>query len=510
MRNFDEIKKKFNKSQLITLNKSGEILYSDANLFKDWKAGMSIFDAHPFFEIILTLDPSLIKEQKEFSFPCVHLESETTKEKICDITFSFETQEIHVLIFDYTTTYQQLNVISQEKNDSIIKSQELEFANKLLLEKEKFKNSFIANINHELITPLTSIKGFLELFEKTDLNYEQEELIKIIKSESSYLQSIFRDMLDVSRIESGEFSLKYETFDFISLINEIEEAHRVITESKLLNFEVEIDKKINPIVYADKTRLYQILSSLIGNAIKYTETGLIKLEINKISGKSKKQELEIKVTDTGIGISDSDKERVFEPFSQINDLTQGSGLGLHVTRNLVHLMLGSISLKSTPGKGSEFTIVLRLQSAKKEFTEVSEKEYALPEGKKYRILVIENRLNTQYLILKQLLSQGCFFVDAVSNGEDALISIENRNYDLIIADIKLPGISGLELTKKIRNNYADKAIKNIAILGLSGVQVPNILNKAIAAGMDYFLPKPFTKEELLKKIHRLLVLRENS
>lgn len=510
MGNFDEIKKRFNKSQLIVLNKSGEILHSDANLFKDWKPKISIFDAHPFFEIISTLDPSLIENKKEFSFPCVHLESETTKEKICDITFVFEAKEIHILIFDYTTTYQQLNIISQEKNDSIIKSQELEFSNKLLLEKEKFKNRFIANINHELITPLTSIKGFLELFEKTELSYEQEELIRIIKSESSYLQSIFRDMLDVSRIESGEFSLKSETFDFIELVKEIEESHRVITESKLLKLEVEVDKKINPIVHTDKTRLYQILSSLIGNAIKYTDTGLIKLEINKISGKSKKQELEIKVTDTGIGISESDQERIFEPFSQLNDLTQGSGLGLHVTRNLVHLMQGSISLKSKAGEGSEFTISLKLQTAKQSSKEAAEKEYKLPEGKKYRILVVENRLNTQYLIMKQLLSQNCFFVDAVSNAEDALTSIENRNYDLVIADIKLPGISGLDLAKKIRNNYADTAIKNVAILGLSGVQVPNILNKAIAHGMDYFLPKPFTENELLQKISRLLVLRENA
>lgn len=510
MRNPEEIKRKFNKSQLLITDFSGDISHSDANLFDDWKAGDNIFEIHPFFEIVNTLKPVHKTSTNEFQFPCVHLESENIKEKICDVTFVFEEEQINILIFDYTTTYQQLNIVSQEKNDSIIKSQELTFSNQLLIEKEKFKNNFIANINHELATPLTSIKGFLEIFEKTELSYEQEELIRIIKSESSYLQSIFRDMLDISRIESGEFSLKNEVFDFLELLQEIEEAHRVITQSKFLDFQVVIDKKINKFVNADKTRLYQIISSLIGNAVKYTESGSVKLEITKLSGRSKKQELEIKVTDTGIGISKENQERIFEPFAQLNDLTEGSGLGLHVTRNLVHLMGGSIYIKSEPNKGSEFKVVLKLNSVTHEESAYIEKDYQLPKGKKYRILVVENRLNTQYLIMKQLLSKGCFFVDAVSNAEDALISLENRNYDLVIADIKLPKTSGLDLAKKIRHKYADNAIKNVAILGLSGVQVPNILNKAIAAGMDYFIPKPYTEVELMKKISRLLLLREKA
>ncbi len=503
------LKKHYNKIQLITTDLLGGITYSDENLFENWKPGIKITDAHPFFEIILALKESVTVNENEFSFPCVHLETQDLKELICDVTITFEAEEISVVIFDYTVAYNKLNLISQERNDSIIKAQELEFSNKLLLEKERFKNNFIANINHELTTPLTSIKGFLSLLEKTDLDYEQEELTKIIKNEASHLQSIFRDMLDISRIESGEFSLVKETFDFVDLIKEIEDSHRVLTENKLLDFQITLDKKINPLVHADKTRLYQILNSLVGNSIKYTEEGSITLEINKISGKSKKQEIEIKITDTGIGISKKDSERIFEPFSQLNELTQGSGLGLHVTRNLVHLMGGSITLNSEVGKGTVFTVTLKLRNAKNDDSLTKEKEYHLPEGKKFRILIVENRLNTQYLIMKQLLSQGCFFVDAVSNAEDALRNIESRNYDLIITDIKLSKMSGLELTKMVRNNYADSVIKNVAILGLSGVQVPNILSKAIASGMDSFLAKPFTEESLLQKVSRLLVLRQN-
>jgi len=507
-----EYKKRFaSKIQLLTTDLDGNIIYSDANLFPNWKSGVSIYELHPFFEILKSLQETATPSENEFSFPCIHLLEESLNEElICDVAFTIELSEIQIVIFNYSQAYKDLNQISQQRNDSIIKAQELEFSNKLLVEKEKFKNSFIANINHELSTPLTSIKGFVELLEKTELDYEQEELARIIKNEASHLQTIFSDMLDISRIEIGEFKLQKEVFNFVELIEGIKESYDITVKNELIDFNVKLDKKINPLVFADRTRIYQIITNLLNNAIKYTEEGEIALEITKISGKNRKQEIEIRVNDTGIGISREDKERIFEPFSQLNKLIDGSGLGLHVTRSLVYLMDGTINLKSEIDKGTEFVITLKLNNAKEEESIAHEKEYALPKNKKYRILLVENRLNTQYLIMKQLLRQGIFFVDAVGNAEDALRNIENRNYDLVVMDIKLPKISGLALTKKIRNDYGDSAIKDIPILGVSGIQTPNILNTAIAAGMDSFIPKPFTEETLLKKVIRLLALKENT
>jgi len=172
-------------------------------------------------------------------------------------------------------------------------------------------------------------------------------------------------------------------------------------------------------------------------------------------------------------------------------------------------MDGAIELKSDSKTGTEFTVVLKLQNAKEEGMEVLDKEYKLSKNKKYRILLVENRLNTQYLLMKQLLGHGSFFVDVVGNAEDAIRNVENQNYDLIILDIKLPQESGLTLAKKIRNNYGDPAIKDIPILGVSGLQTPNILNTALASGMDSFISKPFSEESLLKKVTRLLALKEN-
>ncbi len=498
-------KKFYKKVQLVTVDDSGKIIYSDANLFK-WKEGESIYEAHPFFSIIDSLKDEDHAKEHEFTFPCVHLNEDDNSQRICDITFTICLGETNIVIFDYTQAYVELNKISQERNESIIKAQELEFTNRLLIEKENFKNDFIASINHELTTPLTSIKGFLELLEKTKLDYEQEELIKIIRTESDHLQNIFGDMFDISRIESGGFKLEKEPFDLKELFETIVNSNRGPIENQALDFITEIDGKLNTELVGDKTRLYQIISNLLNNALKYTDEGFIKFSIERLGGKNKRQQVAIVIEDSGIGISDEDKQAVFEPFSQLNPNIKGSGLGLNIVRSLVSLMDGEIDLDSKLGEGSKFTIRLGLKNASDENSEEEKGNYILPEGEKFRILIVENQLNTQYLILKILLAQGNFFVDAVSSAEAAIRAIENRNYQLIISDIKLEEMSGFQLAQRVRNHYGDKAIKDLPILGISALRAPNITNKAIASGMDAFLSKPFSEKQLLQKVNRLLYL----
>ena len=499
-------KKFYKKVQLVTVDKSGVIIYSDANLFK-WNVGSSIYDAHAFFSIIDSLKDEDHSKENEFTFPCVHLNEEEGLERICDITFTVSLGETNIVIFDYTQAYLELNKISQERNESMIKTQELEFTNRLLVEKENFKNDFIASINHELATPLTSIKGFLELLEKTKLDYEQEELVRIIKTESDHLQNIFGDMFDISRIESGGFKLEEAPFDLKELFDTIVNSNRGPIEEQALDFIVEIDSKLNTELIGDKTRLYQIINNLLNNALKYTDEGVVKFSIKRLGGKNKRQKVAIVIEDSGIGISKEDKDAIFEPFSQLNPNMKGSGLGLNIVRSLVGLMDGDIDLESKVGKGSKFTIELSLRNAADEEVEEEKNSYVLPKGKKYRILIVENQLNTQYLLLKILLPQGNFFVDAVSSGEAAIKAIENRAYNLIISDIKLEELSGFQLAQRIRNHYGDKVIKDIPILGMSALRAPNMTNKAISAGMDAFLSKPFSEKQLLKKVNRLLYLK---
>lgn len=494
-------KQRFYKNvQLITINLEGIITYSDKSLFPNWKESVSIYDTHPFFEIIKTFQEDNDDENNQHVFPCVHLNN-----KICDITISIEIDEIIVTIFDYTRAYEDLNKISQERNESIIKAQELAFTNKILLEKEAFKNEFIANINHEIASPITSIKGFLELLAKTELNYEQEELVKIIRKEGEYLTRIFEDMLDLSKIQLGNFSLIQEPFNLVDLFGAIENSYKHITEENALDFKVDIDSKIKGEVVGDKTRIYQVVNNLLNNSIKYTEEGQISLSVKKTEGKRRKQKIEIIVEDTGIGIAQKDLNKIFDAFTQINDNGEGSGLGLHVVKKLVSLMGGTIQVESEVDKGTKFTVSLSFKNNETDSKKTPVKNILkLKKDQKYRALVVENKLSTQYLVMKFLLEEGAFFVDIVPSAEDAIKSIENRNYDLIITDIKLSGMSGLELSKKIRENYADSFIKELPILAISSINAPNIKNLCAANGINSFLQKPFSQEAFVQKIIKLL------
>ena len=489
--------------KLLSLNNEGEIINTDNTFFKEWKTGSSIYDAHPFFEIIKSLIETSSKKDDEYTFPCVHINSSKKDERICDITIIINNDNITVTLFDYTRAYNDLNKVSQERNESIIKSQELAFENKLLLEKESFKNEFISNVNHEISTPILAVQGFLELLEKTELNYEQEELIRIIKKEGEYLKRIFNDMLDLSKIELGNFQLVEENFDLVDLLDSIANTYKHHTEEKALDFVVDIDPKISKGMFGDKTRIYQIITNLLNNSIKYTEEGFIKFSAKKTGGKSNKQKIQFIIEDSGAGINEDHLETIFLPFTQYNEIGEGSGLGLHIVSKLVSLMKGSIDVTSIVNKGSKFTIELKIKHEQELNIEVPKKA-KINKKKKYRAIVVENKLTTQYLIMKMLLNEGAFFIDVVSSAEEAIKAIENRQYDIMILDIKLPGMNGFDLSKIIREKYADNFIKELPIIAVSALNVPNIKNMCASNGIDSFLEKPFSQEDFIDKIAKLL------
>ncbi len=512
----------YNHIQHLVVDESDMIIKSDLNLFDGWKVGLSIFDIHPFFEIIYAIRESVDKsggiDVSLSHFPCVHITDETSKQKsaelVCDIRFQVDptsSKLIHIILLNYTEGYKEINQISQERNESLIKLHDAEFTNKVLQEKEEFRNYFLENVNHELNTPLSSISGFIQLLERTELDYKQEEVVRIIKNESYYLKTIFKDILDLSKIDDGTFSLNEDLFDINSLINSVVNTFTPLIEERALNFEVTIDKKLGTDLYGDKTRIYQILNNLLNNALKYTEEGTISLSVKKIGGKSRKQMIEIEVKDTGIGIDEKQIQNIYKPFIQLNDKGEGAGLGLNIVKQLVLLMNGTIEVASKLGEGTTFTTQIYIKNTplsvkkkvKKESSGIALKDY----NKKFRALVVENKLSTQYLIMKFLLDQQCFYIDIVNNAEDALKNIENRSYDLLITDIKLKEKTGLVLAKNIRENYADDFIKNIPILAISAINQKNITNICVQHGIDAFLNKPFTREDFIEKITRLFKRR---
>ncbi len=492
--------------QLTTVSTDGIIKETETTLF-DWKTGDSIYEIHPFFEILNSFIDDYDPNNTEFSFPCIHFEN-NHQERICDVSIHLDLKEIILTFFDYTQKYKELNTIAQQRNESILKSKELELKNQYLIEKEEFKNSFIANINHEIRTPLTSILGFVEVLEKTQLTFEQEELSRIIKRESHHLNALIDDMIDISKIESGKLQIVEERFSFQDIINGFRESYTMMAEEKEIDFEIDLDPNIQEYLIGDRTRMYQILNNLLNNAFKFTEEGSIRLSITKNYQRTNKLSLNFKIEDTGIGILKENLPHLFERFTRFNTDKQisGNGLGLAIVKNLTDLLNGEIKVTSQPEKGTIFNINLPF---KFEVTKTSsspqrkKKKYKLPENKgKFRILLVEDEEITQYLIMKILISQGNFFVDIAINGEEAIQYIERRKYDLILMDLTVSKLDGFQTTNMIRNNYGDKFISEIPIIGFSGKASETVKDKCIRSGMDDFLPKPFEQEDLLYKITR--------
>ncbi|MCK8523779.1 ATP-binding protein [Aquimarina sp. D1M17] len=504
MENYIEQLQFHQKTQVIKISQDGVILETDTSLF-NWKKGNSIYEAHPFFEILrsFTEEPG---EQSALNFPCIHLENDITDdERICDVSIVFQGKEITIILYDYTEKYNELNQFAQQKNESILLSKKLELKNKYLLEKEEFKNSFIANINHEIRTPLTSILGFIEVLEKTKLTFEQEELSRIIKRESKHLNALIDDMLDISKIESGTLKVVEERFSFGELIDGFKESYQKVAEENGIIFETQIDDAIQEYLIGDRTRVFQILNNVLNNAFKFTEEGKVSFSISKNYQRTNKLSLTFKIEDSGFGIQEENIPHLFDRFTRFDTDKQitGTGLGLAIVKNLVDLLNGEIKVSSTPEKGTTFIIKLpfKFEVTKKAATERKKKKYKLPAGKKkFRILVVEDEEITQYLVMKILISQGTFFVDIAINGEEAINYIERRTYDLVIMDLNVSKHDGFQTTHMIRNNYGDKYISEVPIIGFSGKADEHARDKCLRSGMDDFIAKPFEQEELLYKI----------
>ncbi|OED38951.1 hypothetical protein AB832_04295 [Flavobacteriaceae bacterium (ex Bugula neritina AB1)] len=490
------------KTQFTVLSFDGVIVKTDANLF-DWKIGTSIYEAHPFFEIIKDFITIFEGEETSYSFPCIHIE-ENEFEKICDITINISDNEVVVILFDYTKKYNEVNKIAQQRNESILKTKELELKNKYLIEKEKFKNSFLANINHEIRTPLTSILGFVEILEKTPLSFEQEELARIIKRQSEHLNALIDDMIDISKIEFGKLKIVQERIEFRNFIDGFTKSYTKIAKEKGITFSTHIDQNIQEYIISDKTRIYQILNNLLSNAFKFTEEGEIKLTITKNYQRTNKVIINFKIEDTGIGIHEENIQYLFDRFTRFDQDKQisGTGLGLAIVKNLVDLLKGEIKVESEPEKGTVFNLKLPFKfDIKKPSPKRKKKKYTLPQTKKkFRVLLVEDEEATQYLVMKILITHGSFFIDVAINGKEAINYIEKRNYDLVLMDLKLSKMDGYQTTHIIRSSYGDKVISEIPIIGFTAISDERERDKCLKSGMDDFLLKPFSQEDLIYKI----------
>ncbi|WP_374090352.1 ATP-binding protein [Methylomicrobium lacus] len=357
------------------------------------------------------------------------------------------------------------------------------------------KSRFLANISHELRTPLNAILGFSQLLlKKRTFNKEEYEQIHTIRQCSDHLLELITGILDIASIESNKIRTDIKVFDSHKLLKNIVDICRLNAEAKRLELDVNT-LAIPRLLSGDQKRIRQVIVNLLDNAIKYTERGRVTLTANYVEGHCL-----IAIEDTGCGIAEQDLESIFAPFTQLNEddfIRPGLGLGLAITRELIHLMGGTIRVSSQPGTGSRFSVSLPLPSAEDQPTRPAGNSAWQPADGPLRVLIADDSQINLLLLANLLELEGCS-VDSAANGREALALIERHDYRLALVDLNMPVMSGLELLMVVRSR--GKGLKMVAV---SAYAEEGRINDALAAGFDAYLTKPIRDEELTALLNSL-------
>jgi len=359
---FEQFRNKhlYKKTQIVVLNTHGVVLQSDDFIFKI-EANSAISNFHPFFETINSL-----LETKDFqiTFSCIHIEFNNIKKTIDVIFNSGSNDESPFLILiDFTEHYDNFQSIAQEKNESILSFHLSELKNQQLEHEKNFKNKFLANVSHDLKTPIWGLKCFLNYLEKTELSEVQVDYVQTLKYTTNHINHLVQDLVDLSKIESGQMELNNKKFNLIDSINNLTSIVKPKALKKKLDFNVTINAISLNAIIGDNVRIIQILINLLDNAIKFTKKGSIILEINDLSLENNIAQIQFLIKDTGTGIVSSQKSDAFQSFNKLHKSKKidGLGLGLSIVSNLVRLMNGKIDYQTEIGKGTSFEVILPIR-----------------------------------------------------------------------------------------------------------------------------------------------------
>lgn len=355
------------------------------------------------------------------------------------------------------------------------------------------KSDFLAMISHEIRTPMNGITGMCHLLLETSLNAEQRDYAETIAQSSQALLALINDVLDFSRIEAGKLSIENAPFDLAGVMQDVANLMRARVEEKKLRFSVAYPESAARYFEGDSLRIRQVLINLVGNAIKFTESGSVRLEVDVQPFPSGASRVEIAVVDTGIGIAPEKLAVIFDKFTQADASTTrrfgGSGLGLSISRSLAELMGGSIRAESLEGQGSRFVLCLDLKLAKQDASPAAAtRAWGLePLSTPLEVLVVEDNLVNQKLIAKLLERLGCR-VQLASSGSSALSLHADYHFDLILMDCQMPEMDGYETTALIRQKETGR--RRTPIVALTANVMENDLERCLDAGMDAYLTKP--------------------
>lgn len=367
------------------------------------------------------------------------------------------------------------------------------------------KSRFLANMSHEIRTPLNSVIGFSEQLSQGQLNAQQAEQVSAIRSSSVMLLDVVNDILDFSKYETGKVNFDKIAFTPLDAINEVVNSISIQAINKNIELKKELAFKKNVCFTGDSLRLKQVVMNLLSNAIKFTSTGSVTIKADVVSTSKKQAVLQVQVIDTGIGIATEDLDMIFDEFAQVyyssSKIKQkGTGLGLAICKKIVEFQGGRIGVKSELGKGSTFSFEIPYELCKENSEEVKSHVVGAGvdhlEGKRI-LLADDNKMNI--LLAQTVLKKYKLVTDVAYDGKQAYELFEQNTYDVILTDIQMPEMGGVELTRKIRA-YTKPAKRNILILGVTANVLQEDRQKYIESGINDLVLKPFSEKELIDKI----------
>ena len=368
------------------------------------------------------------------------------------------------------------------------------------------KSEFLSTMSHEIRTPLNGVIGVVNLLKEEDLTERQKEYVDILAYSSKHLVSLVSDILDFTKIEKGKIDLDVASFNLQSVCESIHHLYKITANNKNLQFNYTPDSQVSFSIYGDSVRLSQILTNLVGNAIKFTQKGRVNFSYKQIATTPKSCTIEFTISDTGIGIEENEQAQIFDGFSQANNKIAssygGTGLGLSICKKLIELQGGILEMKSEFGKGTIFSFCLAFETHPYEIllepTKVIIHNADSLQGMK--VLVAEdNSINV--LVLKRFLEKWGVLCTVTPNGKEAVEAINKDDFDLVLMDIHMPEMNGEEATKIIRASE-NKKVAATPIVALTATASVDVQKTLMASGFTNYLSKPFNPESLFRLLKK--------